>query len=389
MQVRLSSEVVPRLLQRCFGTQGKSWSVSDHGRMRTSLGRVTEGCPLTSGYRSIRVFGNNFLVHRVVAYAFLGPPTSEAWQVHHRDGNPSNNYLENLEYVTASENVRHSVRMNSRSHSVASPHSKPVMWRRKGALEWATFPSIKFAAMQLGVSERFISACCHDGCGTGGFDFKFAEPLEPPLLPGETWVGMLNPATGLEVAGRKVSSYGRITSRRGLTSRGSCHPTGYYRTQLAESLVLVHRLVARAFLGPQPSPHHTQVNHKDGNKANNCLDNLEYVTPSENMRHSYTVPGKRSTGEKNFFKPVLGRRYGTEDQWTRYESTAAAGRALGLCQSSVWSCAHGLQRLAGGVYEFRLAAEKTTPEQERPGEEWRKVDLQGLLQEKQKRCLRM
>lgn len=48
---------------------------------------------------------------------------------------------------------------------------------------------------------------------------------------------------------------------------------------------LIHVLVARAFLGPCPEGH--EVNHKDLCPANNVLSNLEYVTPAQNVRHSF------------------------------------------------------------------------------------------------------
>lgn len=60
----------------------------------------------------------------------------------------------------------------------------------------------------------------------------------------------------------------------------------------------VHTLVAKQFIR-NDDPRKTQVNHKDGVKTNNCVQNLEWMTPMENTRHKIEVLGNDTRGAKH------------------------------------------------------------------------------------------
>jgi len=81
--------------------------------------------------------------------------------------------------------------------------------------------------------------------------------------------------------------------------------TGYLtvalkRVNLPAQTKLVHKLVTEAFFAP-PGPGQ-QVNHKDGDKANNRLENLEYCTASQNLRHCIDTLGKKRGEHLSFAK---------------------------------------------------------------------------------------
>ena len=61
--------------------------------------------------------------------------------------------------------------------------------------------------------------------------------------------------------------------------------------------VSAHRLVALTYL--TINPYKPYVNHKDGNKSNNHFSNLEWVTPSENIKHAYKTGLKSNRGDKH------------------------------------------------------------------------------------------
>ncbi len=122
---------------------------------------------------------------------------------------------------------------------------------------------------------------------------RFEEKIE-----GEIWMDVI----GFEGM-YQVSNIGRVKSldrpmksgvqknciRSGGLLKQQITQHGYYQAYLSKhgltKGITVHRLLALAFI-PNPSKKRA-VNHKDGNKKNNNLSNLEWVTDSENVRHAF------------------------------------------------------------------------------------------------------
>lgn len=76
----------------------------------------------------------------------------------------------------------------------------------------------------------------------------------------------------------------------------NCYQNGiahYTTVSLNGKTRAVHRLVALAFLGRPPFGAMTEVNHKDGNRHNNTLRNLEWCTRKMNMDHAKGLKAKR------------------------------------------------------------------------------------------------
>lgn len=136
-------------------------------------------------------------------------------------------------------------------------------------------------------------------------------------------------------------------------------PNGYETVMLRDhghkKRFYVHRLVAEAFLPNEDNLR--EVNHKDENKSNNVLENLEWCSHSYNMKYA----GGSIRRIKNRRKPVVVIDHGEP---IRFESIASAASWLGVGLTSVSRCCHhvkGTKRVHGKLTMFEHEFKSLAP----------------------------
>lgn len=106
---------------------------------------------------------------------------------------------------------------------------------------------------------------------------------------------------------------------------------------------LVHRLVATAFI---PGDTSLQVNHKNGKRGDNRVENLEWLSCSDNHRHSYRELKRK---KHCLTKTVLLSK---GDSTMQFDSVISAAKALGVVPGSVASAENNSHRCRGWVVSY-------------------------------------
>jgi|HubBroStandDraft_4_1064222.scaffolds.fasta_scaffold240033_3 hypothetical protein len=139
----------------------------------------------------------------------------------------------------------------------------------------------------------------------------------------------------------EVSDHGAVRNTvTGQPLRNGRDKDGYMQVTLWRAgkpyMRKVHRLVAQGFLSnPENKP---EVNHKNGNRGCNLVENIEWATVSENKLHSYRVLRRDPVNRRK----ILARLCDS-DVVEIFESTKAAKRA-GHNRAAIYLCLSGKQK---------------------------------------------
>ena len=156
----------------------------------------------------------------------------------------------------------------------------------------------------------------------------------------------------------EISDRGIVRRKNNKNVLKGCITSGYRSVKLTfdnskQQRFYVHRLVALYFI-PNNDKKKTLVNHINGNKLDNRVENLEWVSPRENNLHYYQkIQKEKKEREKNNNKAIPIIQYDLSGkEIARFDSMNKAKQATGISLVQIARCVHGEIKQASG-YIFK------------------------------------
>jgi hypothetical protein len=272
-----------------------SYEISNYGDIKNKRTQKIKAYQISStGYKSVKldtkVNKKTIDVHSYVAKAFLTPIQEKdnlKIVVSFKDGNKSNTYYKNLEY----------------GYQKISKSTKNDIINRSNNNVITDITIDDFTGRKINGFENY--SVSRDG--------KIYSSISNKLLE-------------LEYA-----------------------PTGYVKVRLQNNgetyIFYVHQLVAKTYI-PNPN-NYDKINHKDFNKHNNTIDNLEWCTDSMNMIHNAVNKPETSKKVKQINKE-------TDEVIKVFDSIKEAAISTGSNNTSIIHCCSGKYNTANG-YKWTYA----------------------------------
>ncbi len=270
--------------------------------------------------------------HIVVARTFLGEPSSVDLTIDHINRDKLDNRIVNLRWATKQQQMANSDRSN------CGAKGQPVIQYSMNMEEIKKWTNIITAANELGINSSNIGQACRGKVRqAGGFKWSY----ERQNLPGEIW----KKHKSINV---QVSNMGRIKSPHSHITYGSKSGDGCY-LMYGTPAKPVHVIIAESFLSnPGNKP---EVNHKDKIGTNNKVENLEWVTSSENKIHS----NQTNSNPNRYSTAKAVKQYDLEENFIcEYRSTNEAAKRTGCSQPTISRVCLGLSESTKG-FVFRYS----------------------------------
>jgi hypothetical protein len=317
---------------------------------------------IKGGYYDISLINNgykkSFKVHRLVALAFIDNPENKN-TVNHKNKNKLDNNVANLEWATMEEQAKH----KSIGLIYKSNKNKPinrldktinVILEKFNSIEEAGIWAFENKLTSNSHNGRNSIGNCVNGLSNSAYGFRWEyEKIEDKQ--NEEWreIYLQNIFKDEKIFDKKyfVSSLGRFKNNYGkIMENYKVNENGYIRVYIYNKTFTLHRLIALTFL--ENFENKLQVNHKDGNKLNNCVDNLEFVTNKENLIHKF------QTGLGNNYMRKI-RQYDLEGKFIKeFNSIIDAAKTINISKGAIQCVLSNKGKTAAG-FIWKYSEDKT------------------------------
>ncbi len=334
----------------------KPWSedsdflIYSDGRIFSKKSNKFMSSYLSNGYPTVGLNDKLYRIHNLVAKTFVENPDPINNTIpDHIDGNRENNNYSNLEWITFEENCLRYYKRGGTPN-----HCRAVFQFDANENLINEFKSIIDASKSTGISSDMIGHSCR---GTVKFTFdadrnkykwKYKEEKHKEDKPDGK-----SPSEFPNYIITKNGKIYNINSNYYLKTninRDKYEIVSLFYNKKKKSF-LVHRLVAELYLDKPESMEELQVNHLDGNRSNNKVENLQWVTPKEHSRYTFDF-GKK----KQMKKTVLMIDPKSNDIINSFDSVREASDKTGINYSAIANVArgvHGYKTAGGFIWKYK------------------------------------
>lgn len=331
-----------------------NYSVSNLGNIKNNKTTKFLKKTLKGGYHTICLLNKlkrqSFKVHRLVALEFITNPENKS-DVNHKDKNKINNNIGNLEWMTRSENNMHrckdvTITTNTNKEILRFDINKNELLETYNSIELAGEWALNNGYTKTSHNGRNAIGNCLAGLSQKAYNFKWEFKNKYNDLENEIWRKVV--LEGVDIIDKQyfVSNLGRFKNSFGtIMDNYKVDDNGYIKVFVYNKLYLLHRLIALTFI--ENIENKEQVNHMDGNKLNNSLNNLEWVTNKENQIHKFKI------GLGNNFTRKITQYDLNINKIKDFNSIVEASKELNIGKANIMGVLNNSRKSAGGfVFKY-------------------------------------
>lgn len=330
----------------------ENYQVSSLGNVCNLITNKFLKLSIKSGYFHVNLTNNfsrkNCKVHRLVALAFLENIDNKS-DVNHKDKNKLNNQLDNLEWNSRKENNNHrniglTIKSNKNKVVLRMDNKTNELIEKYNSIGTAGKWAFQNKLTNNEHNGRNAIGNSLNGLSKQAYGFKWEYENQNLDLDQEVWKQIILDEKEEEDFNSKnyfVSNLGRFKNSFGtIMENYKVNDNGYIRININAKTYFLHRLIAKTFL---LNPFNKeQVNHIDGDKLNNNIDNLEWVTNQENQIHKF------KNGLGNHFSRTIVQYDLEMTEIQRFHSIVVAAKILNIGKSNIGGVLNNNRKTAGG-----------------------------------------